>query len=100
MTFKEKYEQAKKNAEYYASIGNLDKAEEVMEIFRGDEISRRIAARGYPSNAQTALAFNALKDIVNGTTEHLEELKKYEAVREAVKAEVDAEIQNILITIK
>lgn len=100
MTFKEKYLDTLQIAEKLKTIGEVERANQLLEQCRGDEISCRIAAKGYPSNAQTALAFNTLKDIINGTTEYLEELKEYEAVREAVKAEVDAEIQNILITTK
>ena len=55
----------------------------VLEKFRGDEISRRIA-RVYPLSAQIALLMD--KD------EKPEEWNEYQAFRAAVKAEVDAEI--------
>lgn len=66
---KEKYLLAKKNG--------------LVERFRGDEISRRIA-KEYPLSAQIALLMD--KD------EKPEEWKAYQAFREKVKAEVDAEI--------
>ena len=66
---KENYELAKKN-------GLLDR-------FRGDEISRRIAIK-YPLSAQIALLMD--KDIKPG------EWEAYQEFREKVKAEVDAEM--------
>jgi hypothetical protein len=66
---KENYECAKKNDD--------------LERFRGDKISRRIA-KVYPLSAQIALLMD--KD------EKPEEWEAYQAFREKVKAEVDAEI--------
>lgn len=66
---KEKYLLAKKNG--------------LVERFRGDEISRRIAKK-YPLSAQIALLMD--KD------EKPEEWNAYQAFREKVKADVDAEI--------
>ena len=66
---KEKYLLAKKNG--------------LAERFRGDEISRRIA-KVYPLSAQIALLMD--KD------EKPEEWNAYQAFREKVKADVDAEI--------
>lgn len=71
---KENYECAKRNGD--------------LERFRGDEISRRIA-KVYPLSAQIALLMD--KD------EKPEEWKEYQAFREKVKAEVDADIASIEI---
>lgn len=62
---------------------DLAKANGTLERFRGDEISRRIGKK-YPLSAQIAL----LMDKEAKTAEFAE----YQAFREAVKAEVDAEI--------
>ena len=67
MTFKEKYTLAKMNGQ--------------VELFRGDEISRRIS-KAYPLSAQIALL--ADKD------EKPDEWKAYQAFRQTVKNEVDA----------
>lgn len=64
----------------------LAKANGLLDRFRGDEISRRIAKR-YPLSAQIAL----LMDREEKATEFAE----YQAFREAVKAEVDAEIAEL-----
>ena len=69
MDFKTKYLLAKKNG--------------IVERFRGDEISRRIAKK-YPLSAQIALLMD--KDIKP------EEWSAYQAFRAEVKAQVDAEI--------
>ena len=66
---REKYLLAKKNG--------------LLERFRGDEISRRIA-KEYPLSAQIALLMD--KDTKS------EEWEIYQAFRNKVKAEVDAEI--------
>lgn len=99
MTFKEKYSDTLRAAEKLKACGEVERAEWLLERCRGDEISARIAVR-CPPNAQTALSFNAILDIVNGTDTHLAELKEYEANREAVKAEIDAEIAEIRRQIK
>ena len=64
----------------------LAKANGLEERFRGDEISRRIAKK-YPLSAQIALLMD--KD------EKPEEWATYQAFRERVKAEVDAEINAV-----
>ena len=75
---KENYELAKRN-------NDLDR-------FRGDEIARRIG-KEIPSNDQQALQTNMLNDLINGRPfSHLVEWNKYQAVRERVIAEVDADI--------
>ena len=61
----------------------LAKANGLADRFRGDEISRRIA-KEYPMSAQIAL----LMDKDSKPVEYAE----YQAFREKVKAEVDAEI--------
>lgn len=70
---REKYLLAKKNG--------------LLERLRGDEISRRIA-KEYPLSAQIALLMD--KDT------KVEEWEKYQAFRNEVKAEVDAEIEELL----
>ena len=67
-------------------MGKADRAEWLIEQCRGDEISARIA-KVYPLSAQVALLMD--KD------SKPEEFAKYQAFREAVKAEVDAEIAEI-----
>ena len=94
MTFKEKYTDTLRAAEKLKSMGETERAEWLLERCRGDEISARISVR-YPPNAQNAMSFNAILDLVNGTDTHLAELRKYEANREAVKNEVDGEIAEI-----
>jgi hypothetical protein len=94
MTLKEKYEQAKANANYYLSIGNKEKADKIMEDFRGDEISKRLSAYR-SSSSQTALVTNLAEDLIYGRTTHFEEAKEWASIRERVKAEVDAEIAEI-----
>ena len=64
----------------------LAKANGLLDRFRGDEISRRIAQR-YPLSAQIALLMDR--------EEKKAEFAEYQAFREAVKAEVDAEIANL-----
>ena len=64
----------------------LAKANGLLDRFRGDEISRRIAKR-YPLSAQIALLMDR--------EEKKAEFAEYQAFREAVKAEVDAEIANL-----
>ena len=64
----------------------LAKANGIADRFRGDEISRRIA-KEYPMSAQIAL----LMDKDSKPAEYAE----YQAFREKVKAEVDAEISGI-----
>lgn len=91
MTLKEKYEQAKRNAEYYSSVGERAKAEKVMEDFRGDEISKRLSVYR-SSSSQTALITNLAEDLIYGRTTHFEEAKEWASIRERVKAEVDADI--------
>ena len=83
MTFKEKYFQAKKNAEYYKSVGDYEKAQWIMEQARGDEISTRISYK-YPLSAQISLLMD--KDLKYG------EWVEYQAYRAQVKNEVDLEI--------
>ena len=61
----------------------LAKANGLLDRFRGDEISRRIA-KVYPLSAQIALLMD--KDLKPT------EWKAYQAFRARVKAEVDAEI--------
>ena len=61
----------------------LAKANNCVDKFRGDEISRRIA-KVYPLSAQIAILMD--KD------EKPEEWKEYQVFRERIKAEVDAEI--------
>lgn len=61
----------------------LAKANGLEDRFRGDEISRRIA-KEYPLSAQIALLMD--KDIKPN------EWAEYQAFREKVKNEVDAEI--------
>lgn len=82
----------------------LAKANGLEEDFRGDEISKRIANSNkkddrYAPNAQIALAMNVIKDLLNGTQEHLSEFQAYEARRERIKREVDEEIAEIEKTI-
>jgi predicted Ser/Thr protein kinase len=72
----------------------LAKANGIADRFRGDEISRRIADE-YPLNAQVALDMNLMKDLLTGTREHYAEWEIYEAFRQKVKDEVDAEIAEI-----
>ena len=72
MTFKEKYTLAKMNGQ--------------VELFRGDEISRRIAKR-YPLSAQIALLMDS--------EEKPDEFAAYQVFRQKVKTEVDAEISEI-----
>ncbi len=74
---KEKYLLAKKNG--------------LVERFRGDEISRRIA-KVYPISTQIALLMDK--------NEKPEEWEAYQAFRDAVKAEVDAEILAIESEVK
>ena len=59
----------------------------LLERFRGDEISRRIA-KEYPLSAQIALLMD--KD------EKADEWNAYQSFRSKVKAEVDAEIEAII----
>lgn len=85
----------------------LAKVNGLADTFRGDEISKRIAndnpdnkeGEGYAPNAQIALAMNVIKDLLNGTQEHLSEFQAYEARRERIKREVDEEIAEIEKTI-
>lgn len=58
----------------------------LLERLRGDEISRRIA-KEYPLSAQIALLMD--KD------SKTEEWEKYQAFRQKIKAEVDAEIEEV-----
>lgn len=74
MFTKEDYELAKKNG--------------LLERFRSDMISKRIAKR-YPLNSQIAVDKNIIKDLMRGTKEHYAEWEAYEAYRDTVKAEVD-----------
>ena len=62
----------------------LAKANGVLETLRGDEISKRIGKK-YPLSAQIALLMD--KD------EKPEEWNEYQAFRDAVKSEVDAELE-------
>ena len=64
----------------------LAKQNGLLERFRGDEISRRIA-KEYPLSAQIALIMD--KDAKP------EEWEAYQAFRSKVKAGVDAEIETI-----
>lgn len=81
----------------------LAKVNGLADAFRGDEISKRIATdkedEGYAPNAQIALAMNVIKDLLNGTQEHLSEFQAYEARRARIKREVDEEIAEIEKTI-
>lgn len=82
----------------------LAKVNGLEDAFRGDEISKRISNdnkedEGYAPNAQIALAMNVIKDLLNGTQEHLSEFQAYEARRERIKREVDEEIAEIEKTI-
>ena len=74
---RDEYEQAKANGK--------------LEQLRGDMISKRIAKR-YPFNAQIAVDKNIIKDLMRGTKEHYAEWEAYEAYRDTVKAEVEAEL--------
>lgn len=64
----------------------LAKQNGLIERFRGDEISRRIA-KEYPLSAQIALLMDKDKKV--------EEWERYQAFRSKIKAEVDAEIAAI-----
>ena len=64
----------------------LAKVNGLVDRFRGDEISRRIA-KEYPLSAQIALLMD--KDVKP------EEWAEYQVFREKVKSEVDAEITAI-----
>ena len=68
----------------------LAKANGLIERFRGDEISRRIA-REYPLSAQIALLMDKDKKP--------EEWATYQKFREKVKEEVDREISEMEKTI-
>ena len=59
----------------------------LLERYRGDEISRRIAEE-YPLSAQIALLMD--KDT------KVDEWNAYQAFRNKIKAEVDAEIEAII----
>lgn len=63
-----------------------NKASGTLELYRGDEISRRIRKR-YPLSAQLAILFD--KDIKPA------EYRAYQAFRAEVKAEVDAELAEL-----
>ncbi len=64
----------------------LAKANGLADRFRGDIISRRIA-KEYPMSAQIAILMDA--------ETKPEQKAEYQAFREKVKAEVDAEIAEI-----
>lgn len=77
----------------------VDKKNGLLERLRGDEISRRIAQET-PLSAQVALLMNVLDAIVNVLEDVLEgedseqkEWDEYQAFRQKVKAEVDAEFK-------
>ena len=65
---------------------SLAKANGLVERFRGDEISRRIAVE-YPLSSQIALLMD--KD------DKPEEWEAYQAFRERVKKDVDADINEL-----
>jgi hypothetical protein len=67
----------------------LAKANGLADRFRGDEISRRIA-KEYPLSAQIALLMDKDKKPV--------EWAQYQAFREKIKTEVDAEIAALCLT--
>lgn len=67
-----------------------DKKNGLLERLRGDEISRRIA-KEYPLSAQIALLMD--KDI------KWREWDEYQAFRSKVKAEVDAEFEQMELQI-
>ena len=62
----------------------------LLELLRGDEISHRIAQKT-PLSAQVAL----IMDMIEGKDSKAEEWKTYQALRQKVKAEVDADMQAI-----
>lgn len=65
----------------------IHKASGTLDLYRGDEISRRLRAEGYPLSAQIAILFD--KDIKPA------EYRTYQAVRARIKAEVDAELAQL-----
>lgn len=69
---------------------SVDKKNGLLERLRGDEISRRIA-KEYPLSAQIALLMD--KDI------KWREWDEYQAFRSKVKAEVDAEFEEMELQI-
>lgn len=69
---------------------SVDKKNGLLERLRGDEISRRIA-KEYPLSAQIALLMD--KDI------KWREWDEYQAFRSKVKAEVDAEFEQMELQI-
>jgi hypothetical protein len=68
----------------------VDKKNGLLERLRGDEISRRIA-KEYPLSAQIALLMD--KDSKQ------KEWDEYQAFRQKVKAEVDAEFEQMELQI-
>ena len=77
----------------------VDKKNGLLERLRGDEISRRIAQET-PLSAQVALIMDVLDAVVvvladefEGKDSKAEEWKTYQALRQKVKAEVDADME-------
>ena len=71
----------------------LAKENDLLERFRGDEISNRIRNnKNHPFNAQVGLLMNIIKDLITGSKEHYAEWEEYEAFREEIKTQVDQEL--------
>lgn len=85
-TFEERYETAIRFAKAAREKGNEERAKRTLEICRSREIAARICAK-HTRDDQLALLMDKDKKP--------EEWNAYQAFRAVVKAEVDAEIEQI-----